>query len=135
VELGDVVTVGQSQTTGTLLTSPSEIKRSDGYRSVPSAIENGTVQRATGGQEQGGDQDIWQVLDVGDGLLCRILDVSYVVDHDVYSKLCDINDVLRVESIGAKLYECTKPNKDQIDCGQVLGRRLLLVPPIPPSAV
>ncbi len=41
----------------------------DVYRSMPTAIENGALQRVAGGKEQGCDQDIRQVLDVGDGLL------------------------------------------------------------------
>jgi hypothetical protein len=35
---------------------------------MPTVIENGALQRVAGGKEQGGDEDIWQVLDVGDGL-------------------------------------------------------------------
>lgn len=44
-------------------------KLMDVYRSMPTAIENGALQRVAGGKEQGCDQDIRQVLDVGDGLL------------------------------------------------------------------
>jgi hypothetical protein len=98
VELGDMVTVGQSQTTGTNLIWPSETEISVGYRSVSTTIENGPLQRAAGSKEQGGDEDIWEVLDVQDGILCRIPDMSYVVDYDgVYSKLWFANDVLRTE--------------------------------------
>ena len=38
----------------------------DVHRSMPTAIENGALQRVAGGKEQGGDEDIWQVLDDGD---------------------------------------------------------------------
>jgi hypothetical protein len=62
-------------------------KLMDVYRSMPTAIENGALQRVAGGKEQGCDQDIWQVLDVGDGL-CRILDVCYALDDNDYPKLC-----------------------------------------------
>lgn len=62
------------------------------YRSMPTTFKNGALQRVAGGKEQGGDQDIWQVLDVGSGLPCRILDVCYVVYDNVYSKLCDGNE-------------------------------------------
>jgi hypothetical protein len=41
----------------------------DVYRSMPTAIENGALQRVAGGKEQSGNEDIWQVLDVGGGLL------------------------------------------------------------------
>jgi hypothetical protein len=34
---------------------------------MPTAIKNGAFQRVAGGKEQGGDEDIWQVLDDGDG--------------------------------------------------------------------
>jgi hypothetical protein len=58
---------------------------------VPTFIEDGALQCAAGNKEQSSDQDIWQVLEVGGGMLCRILDVSYVVDYDdVWSKLCDV---------------------------------------------
>jgi len=53
---------------------------------MPTTIKNCALQRVAGGKEQGGDEDIWQVLDVGGGLLCRILDVCYVVYDNVYSK-------------------------------------------------
>ena len=33
---------------------------------MPTAIENGALQCVAGGKEQGGDEDVWQVLD-GDG--------------------------------------------------------------------
>jgi hypothetical protein len=62
---------------------------------VSTFIEDGALQCAAGSKEQSSDQDIWQVLEVGGGMLCRILDVSYVVDYDdIWSKLCDVNDVL-----------------------------------------
>jgi hypothetical protein len=41
----------------------------DVYRSMPTAIENGALQRVAGGKEQSGNEDIWQVLDIGGGLL------------------------------------------------------------------
>jgi hypothetical protein len=62
-----MVTVGQSRTTG----NPSEFNHEKlmyVYRSMPTAVENGALQRVAGGKEQGCDQDIWQVLDVGDGV-------------------------------------------------------------------
>ena len=57
----------------------------DIHRSMSTVVENGTLQRAAGVKEQGGDEDIRQVLSVGDGLLCRIQDVCCALDHDVYS--------------------------------------------------
>jgi hypothetical protein len=65
----------------------------DVHRSMSTAIENGALQRVAGVKEQGGYQDIRQVLGVGDGLLCRIQDVCCALDHNVYSKRRKANDV------------------------------------------
>jgi hypothetical protein len=35
---------------------------------MPTVIENGALQRVAGGKEQGGNEDIWQVLGVGESL-------------------------------------------------------------------
>jgi len=52
---------------------------------MSTAIKNGAFQRVAGGKEQGSDQDIRQVLGVRDSLLCRIRDMCYALEHDVYS--------------------------------------------------
>jgi hypothetical protein len=59
---------------------------------MPTTIKNCAVQRVAGVKEQGVEQDIWEVLGVVDGLRCRILDVCYALDGNVYSKLCDGKD-------------------------------------------
>lgn len=93
VELGDVVTVGQSRTADGCPDFDHESEMmNDVHRSMSTAIENGAIQRTAGGKEQGGDEDIRQVLSVGDGLLCRIQDVYCALDHDVYSMPCKAND-------------------------------------------
>ena len=116
VELGDIVTVGQSQITGNHLDFWPWGAECDVYRSMPTAIKNCAVQRVAGVKEQGVVQDIWQVLDVGAGLPCRILDVCYALDDNVYSKLCDGNDCCadyRMIVVGRG-----KPNKGQIEGGR-----------------
>ena len=63
VELGDVVTVGAFEPRGRVLGSTDEDLR----RSMPTAVENGAFQRLAGGEEQGGGEDLWQVLSLGVG--------------------------------------------------------------------
>jgi hypothetical protein len=99
-----VVTVGQSRTAGGFpdLDHETEVMN-DVYRSMSTAIENGALQRVAGVKEQGVDQDIRQVLGVGDGLLCRIQDVCCVLDHDVYSTMrCARSDMSVPSQIRAK---------------------------------
>lgn len=57
----------------------------DVYRTMSTVIKNCAFQRVAGIKEQGGDQDIRQVLGVRDSLLCRIRDMYYALEHDVYS--------------------------------------------------
>ena len=47
------------------------------YRSMSTAVEDGAIQRATGGQEQGSGQDVWQVLGLG-----YIYNVFFCVQYD-----------------------------------------------------
>ena len=58
-----MVTVGQSRAAD----GCPDFDRDDDdvHRSMSTAIENGAIQRAAGGKEQGSDEDIWQVLSVG----------------------------------------------------------------------
>jgi hypothetical protein len=65
-----VVTVGQSRTAGGFPDLGRETEVMNGvYRSMSTAIENGALQRVAGVKEQGVDQDIRQVLGVGDGTI------------------------------------------------------------------
>jgi hypothetical protein len=86
-----VVTVGQSRAADGCPDFDHESEMMNNvHRSMSTAIKNGAVQRAAGGKEQGGDEDIREVLSVGDGLLCRIQDVCCALDHDVYSMRCKV---------------------------------------------
>ena len=93
VELGDVVTVGAFEPRGRVLGSTDEDLR----RSMPTAVENGAFQRLAGGEEQGGGEDLWQVLSMarGSGRVASGVAVLYILfpscvvlcmhqnDHDV----------------------------------------------------
>lgn len=73
VELGDVVTVGKLDRAG----ATRDVTDGAG-RTMPTAIEDCALQRVEGGQEQGCDQDVWQVLEelgcTAIGILCFACD-------------------------------------------------------------
>jgi len=74
------------------------------YRSMPTAVENGAVQRVTGSKKQGGEQDIRQVLGWCWGLLAMSHTWMYLML--LLAMICDDRNGVRAKSraVGGRVY-------------------------------
>lgn len=89
---------------------------------MPTSVENCALQCAAGGQEQGYEQVVWQVLDVGQ---CIALGIYYVFVDLFMHMQHDLNNGLR------EMSEQTKDNNDGSCAGAELIRQLCFARRLP----